>query len=164
MPEYIILLLCSLIQNTLFINNFYLSNIRREKYYMMIGQNNINTGTSTLERQHWDVNTGTSLWRTGLWTIYIVAVSTISRFTIYINISDTGEWRAIWLNIHVSFSLGTSCPHCNRICRSTVELLRHLRIHHWPLWMSPSFRATTDGDGPCLMEQSARVSYMMLFT
>ena len=36
-------------------------------------------------------------------------------------------------HLHVSFPSGTSCPHCNNICRSRIALLIHIRIHDRPL-------------------------------
>ena len=41
--------------------------------------------------------------------------------------------REMSQHLHVSLPSGTSCPHCNKICRSRIELLHHLRTLGPPL-------------------------------
>ena len=48
---------------------------------------------------------------------------------------------------HVSLPPGTSCPHCNKICRSIIGLWSHPRIHMTDVWKTQfSFRWNADDD------------------
>jgi len=64
-----------------------------------------------------------------------------------------GEKREMSQHLHVSLPSGTSCPHCNRICRSRIGLLSYLRTHDRPLEdslkTSSSFWGTADEDVRC---------------